>query len=346
KVAGLVELYKLSKSGALDVSGPGEPKVVTPLKPGAIPCEWYANFVKTAVDKNGVTFSQRIETMTSDARFKNNDDWRADQLKSLRKDIEKADVPKAMLADIRAQVALPYLKEHPGANSARLRSSAPVVEDSGPSGAKNKLPNMAGAFDSHSGHWDVVAGNADKTADNAAAGIADALTKEYASVWNDRAVSELLWHNVDMDEGSVAMSLAVMPPEADEKANGVIRVNSDLAGFFSITGETQFGENLVTNPEAGATPDTWIDGNYDILGGEAKQDIEYERVSNQKSNDPARTHAYSDAEISVAYKAMKVIRDHFAALEGKKPEDYNDECETKVLADGSVQFKQERPWVE
>ena len=43
---------------------------------------------------------------------------------------------------------------------------------------------------------------------------------------------------------------------------------------------------------------------------------------------------------------MHVIRDSFAALEGKNPDDYVDECETKVLEDGKVQFKQERPWVE
>jgi hypothetical protein len=41
-----------------------------------------------------------------------------------------------------------------------------------------------------------------------------------------------------------------------------------------------------------------------------------------------------------------VIRDHFAGLEDKDPQDYLNECEVKVLKDGSVQFKQERPWVE
>jgi len=62
--------------------------------------------------------------------------------------------------------------------------------------------------------------------------------------------------------------------------------------------------------------------------------------------DPSRPHAFTDAEIHVAYDAMQVIRDHFAALEGKEPQNYLDECEVKVLDDGSVQFKQERPWVE
>jgi hypothetical protein len=142
------------------------------------------------------------------------------------------------------------------------------------------------------------------------------------------------------------MAVLVMPNEDGEKANGVLRVNQDLAGFFSITGETQYGEELVTNPTGGATPDTWIDGNYDVLNGEVRQDIEYERTSSLRSTDPARAHAMTDAEIHVAYKAMAVIREHFAGLEGRAPADYVDECEIKVLADGSVQLKQERPWVE
>lgn len=44
--------------------------------------------------------------------------------------------------------------------------------------------------------------------------------------------------------------------------------------------------------------------------------------------------------------AVRVIRDHFAGLEGKDPQDYLDECEVKVLDDGSVQFQQERPRAE
>ena len=127
----------------------------------------------------------------------------------------------------------------------------------------------------------------------------------YASVFNDRAIAELRWHNVDLDEGSVTMAVLVMPNEDDELANGVLRVNRDLAGFFSITGETQYGENLVTNPEAGASPDTWIDGNYDVLDGVVRQSIEYERFSNLTPADPARVHSFLDAEINAAYDAIE-----------------------------------------
>ncbi|MEP7125523.1 MAG: hypothetical protein ABJE95_31610 [Byssovorax sp.] len=35
-----------------------------------------------------------------------------------------------------------------------------------------------------------------------------------------------------------------------------------------------------------------------------------------------------------------------ATFEGRARSTYVDECETKILADGSVQLKQERPWVE
>jgi hypothetical protein len=297
--------------------------------------------MQTAVDSHGVTFSERIKTLTQNPKFADVA-WRAGELATLRKDLEAAPVPPALLDQVREQVARPYLKGNPGAESARMRSSAPVVEDS-----RGKLPNMAGAFDSHSAKWKTVAGNPQATLENATLDMADTLKKEYASVWNDRAVSELEFNRVEMDERSVAMSVLVMPGEQDEKANGVVRVNPDLAGFFSITGETQRGENLVTNPAAGATPDTWIDGNYDVLdGGVMKEDIEYERESNLKSSDASRKHALTDDEIHSVYRTMKTVRDHFARLEGKAPEKYVDECEIKITPRGEVLFKQERPWVE
>jgi hypothetical protein len=343
KTLGVVQLSWMARSGKLNVAGAGEPRVVAPIEPMGVPASFYTRFVQQATDKHGAPLAERMRELVADARFQGDEDWKGKELERLRKAIQKAEMPAAILQELEEQLAIPYLATHPGDLHARLRSSAPVVEDSG--GAGVTLPNMAGAFDSHSAKWESGASPAE-TAKNAARAIAEALQKDYAAVWNDRAVSELLWNNVDLDEASVAMAVLVMPNEDGEKANGVVRVNRDLAGFFSVTGETQLGENLVTNPEAGATPDTWIDGDYDVLDGQVNQDIEYERVSNQISNDPARPHCYTDPEISVVYKAMKVVRAHFAALEGKAREDYVDECETKVLKDGTVQLKQERPWVE
>ncbi len=342
KTAGVVELAKLHESGAFaGAGGAGAPTVVAPLKPMGIPANWYTRFIKTAKGDDGVTFSDRIKQMTADPRFKEDGDWKLQTLAKLRHDIAHADMPAELLKDIREQVAAPYIEDHPGLNRARMRSSSPVVED----GGAGKLPNMAGAFDSHGAHWKKGRTKKD-TLDHATKAFAEGLQKDYAAVFNDRAVSELQWHNVDLDEESVTMAVLVMPNQENEKANGVIRVNQDLAGFFSVTGETQFGENLVTNPEQGASPDTFIDGNYDVLNGAAKQDIEYERVSNIQSSDPQRAHALTDDEIHAVYDAMHIVRDHFAALEGKRPEEYVDESEIKVLDDGNVMFKQERPWVE
>ncbi len=343
KTMGLVELMKLKKSGQLEVQGPGEPEVIVPSALIGIPANWYTRFMREAKDPSGQTFSARIKTLTADPKFADVT-WRAEQLKTLREDISAATVPASLMKDLSDQVAAPYLKLAPGMTRARFRSSAPVVED----GDGGKLPNMAGAFDSNSAKWKVGATPA-ATVANAAEGMAQALKLEYASVWNDRATSELDFNRVAMDEASVAMSLAVIPSEQDEKANGVVRVNPDLAGFFSVTGETQYGENLVTNPEGGAAPDTWIDGNYDVFGsGEPRQDIEYERLTNLPvpATDPSRKHAFKDEEISSTYKAMKVIRNHFAKIEGKVPEQYVDECELKITSEGKVLIKQERPWVE
>jgi hypothetical protein len=343
KTMGVVQLAALDAQQRLDPDSPTTPRVTTPEEPFGVPAHFYHRFMRCTEDDDGRTFSTRLEKLLADPRFLTDAEWQTEKLDKLRKGIRKADVPNDIVDDLRTQLVEPYLAAHPGATSARLRSSAPVVEDSG-SGMVT-LPNMAGAFDSHTARWEQ-ADDPTGTVDNALAAIVDTLAEEYASVFNDRAVAEFTWNNVDLDEGSVTMGVLVMSNEDDEKANGVLRVNDDLAGFFSVTGETQYGENLVTNPEAGATPDTWIDGNYDVLNDQVLQDIEYERVSNLTSADPSRPHAFTDAEIHVAYDAMRVIRDHFAGLEGKDPQDYLDECEVKVLHDGSVQFKQERPWVE
>jgi hypothetical protein len=204
---------------------------------------------------------------------------------------------------------------------------------------------MAGAFDSDTARWEPGK-RPGKTEQNCLEAIGASLRQVWASVWNDRALAELTWHNVDLDEGSVTMAVLVTPNEDNELSNGVVRVNRDLAGFFSITGETQFGENLVTNPEAGATPDTWIDGNYDVLDGVERQDISYERVSNLHPGDADRPHAFTDNEIRAVYESMRKIRLHFAGLDGRAPDDYLDECEVKITTAGRVLFKQERRWVD
>jgi hypothetical protein len=343
KTMGVVQLAVLDDENRLDDDSPGHPRVTAPVKPFGIPAAYYTDFLRYAVDEDGNSFATRLKRLLVNPKFLGAPDWQAKKLDDLRKAIRKADVPAYILAELRDQLVIPYLAAHPDAMSARLRSSAPVVEDSG--SATIKLPNMAGAFDSHTARWEAGDDDAE-TIDNATDAIVEALVKDYAAVFNDRAVAEFTWNNVDMDEGSVTMAVLVMPNEDDEMANGVLRVNDDLAGFFSITGETQYGENLVTNPKAGVTPDAWIDGNYDVLNGEVRQDIEYERTSNLTPTDPIRAHAFTDAEINVAYDALQVIRSHFAQLEGRHPEEYLDECEVKVLKDGSVQFKQERPWVE
>lgn len=340
KTCGVVALTKLHLAGTFAPAEPGAPQVITPAEPIGIPANWYARFMRKAVDRKDRTFVDRTAALTTDARFAD-PVWKARALDKLRTALAAAKMPKSLRKDLLEQVVQPFLDLHPYARSARLRSSSPVVEDSGGGG----LPNMAGAFDSYTARWESGK-NDRKTAENCLDAMAETLQRVWASVWNDRALAELTWHNVDLDIGSVTMAVLVAPNEDDELANGVVRVNRDLAGFFSITGETQFGENLVTNPEAGATPDTWIDGNYDVLEGVERQDISYERVSNLQTSDPARAHSFTDNEIRAVYEAMRKIRPHFAGLDGRAAEEYLDECEVKITAAGRVLIKQERRWVD
>lgn len=50
--------------------------------------------------------------------------------------------------------------------------------------------------------------------------MAKAFAEANASIFTDRAIVELTWHRVDLDEGSVTMAVLGMPNEDDELAVG------------------------------------------------------------------------------------------------------------------------------
>mgnify|MGYP001797161035 CR=1 FL=1 len=64
-----------------------------------------------------------------------------------------------------------------------------------------ELPNMAGAFDSHSAHW-KPGHNAEKTLEHAAEAMAETLKKVYASGWNDRGIDHARGNNGSLDRGA------------------------------------------------------------------------------------------------------------------------------------------------
>ena len=226
-----------------------------------------------------------------------------------------AELPSALRRDLETQLVRAVSRCEPGSTV-----GAAAVVGAGRRGQRQratKLPNMAGAFDSHTARWTAGA-NAETTV---------APGRRRVRRRTDRGVRigvqrprdrRTPWHNVDLDEGSVTMAVLVMPNEDDELANGVLRVNRDLAGFFSVTGETQYGENLVTNPEAGASP-----GHLDRRGlrrarrgGAASTSSTSGSATSPRPTRPGCTRSSTPRSMPPTTRC-EVIRAHFARLEGR-----------------------------
>ncbi|MBL8952903.1 MAG: hypothetical protein JNK82_19145 [Myxococcaceae bacterium] len=321
KAANVAELLKLYKSGALNVSGPGEPKVYTPDGWG-IPASWYDTYMKTAKYDADTTLEQRIDELLKLPALKNDPKQRAELLADFREHIEDAAMPPELQKKLDA-LQKQFKAKFPNDNL-RIRSSSNSEDLQGFSGA--------GLFDSFTFRF------ADQTKPNKTLG--DRFQKVFASVFNDRAFAEFDYYRVDSH--TVDMAELVMPNSDDEIANGVVRWGGAIPGWDTITVNAQVGESLVTNPEGGATPDSIVMGNYGFNG---EAEIQYEQQTNQKLP-PGRKHVLTDGELKALFKAMKVVQTHFKKLYGKENDPtFSIECEFKIEKDGRLLIKQARPWV-
>ncbi len=321
KTVNVAELLKLRKSGALNVSGPGEPKVTTPDGWGS-PASWYDSYMKTAKYDATTTLEQRLAKLRTMPDFKNDPKKRAALLDDLREHIEDAAMPPELQKKMDT-LQKQFKAKFPDANM-RIRSSSNSEDLQGFSGA--------GLFDSYTFRF------ADQNEPNRSLG--DRYQKVFASVFNDRAYAEFDYYRVDPH--SVDMAELVMPNSDDEIANGVVRWGGAIPGWDTITVNAQVGESLVTNPEGGAVPDSIVMGNYGFNG---ETEIQYEQTTNQKLA-AGRKHVLTDAELKTLFKAMKVVQEHFKKLYGKENDPtFSIECEFKIEKDGKLLIKQARPWV-
>lgn len=319
KTANVAELRALERSGALNVSGPGEPKVIAPDGFG-IPASWYKTYMATAKYDAKQTLDQRLAVMLADPKFKSDPVARASMLEDFRDHVEDAAMPPVLARSL-AALEKKFAAKFPGQDM-RIRSSSSSEDLEGFSGA--------GLFDSFTFRY------SNRTEPNRSLG--DRLQKVFASVWNDRAVEEFEYYRIDPK--SVAMAELVMPNSDDEIANGVVRWGGAIPGWDTMSVNAQVGESLVTNPEGGATPDAFIVGNYGFNG---EAEIQYEQHSNQKLP-PGRTTVLTDGEVRALFKAMKVVQEHFKKLYGGDA-GFNIESEFKITRDGKLLIKQARPWV-
>ncbi|MBI5496808.1 MAG: hypothetical protein HY904_17475 [Deltaproteobacteria bacterium] len=323
KTVNVAELAKLYKSGALNVNGPGEPEVIAPDGFG-LPASMYDAFMKTAKFNATQTFDERLTEMLADPDFKKSPAKREKMLDDFREAIEDAEMPRAVAAQVK-ELETKWKAKFGNANM-RIRSSSDSEDLVGFNGA--------GLFDSYTFRWE--------DAQREGRGLDDRIRKVFASVWNARAFSEFDFYRVNPH--SVKMAELVVPNTDDEKANGVVRWGGAIPGWDTMSLNAQVGENLVTNPDGGVTPDAVVVGNYGIDTFEPE--IQYEANTNQRIPN-GRKHVLTDGEIRALFKAMKVIQEHFARLYHREGDPtFNIECEFKITKEGKLLIKQARPWVE
>ena len=101
----------------------------------------------------------------------------------------------------------------------------------------------------------------------------------------------------------------------------------------------QVGENLVTNPEAGTTPEEYLIAQ--LFGG--SDEIQYIRFSNLL---PRGETILTRAQALDLKIKMDLIHNHFRSL--YQPANWSSwamEVEFKITEDGDLLIKQARPWV-
>ncbi|MCA8924626.1 MAG: hypothetical protein KDD82_22630 [Planctomycetes bacterium] len=164
----------------------------------------------------------------------------------------------------------------------------------------------------------------------------------WASLWNFRAYEERAWYRIDHFQA--AMGVLVHPNFDDEEANGVAVTKNiydpNWAGFYV---NVQVDESLVTNPQAGATPDEFLVAR---LGPQGEYEVQYIQRSNQLPQGQATV--LSPDQIQELTRAMERIQRHFKQAYGVPASDktFAMDIEFKISRQGKLVIKQARPWVD
>ena len=160
----------------------------------------------------------------------------------------------------------------------------------------------------------------------------------WASLWNYRAFEEREFWRID--HFSAAMGVLVHPNYTEEQANGVgVTTNIFDPAWEGHYVNVQVGENLVTNPEAGTTPEEYLIAQ--LFGG--SDEIQYIRFSNLL---PRGETILTRAQALDLKIKMDLIHNHFRSL--YQPANWSSwamEVEFKITDDGDLLIKQARPWV-
>jgi len=273
----------------------------------AIPFYFYDEFMK----HNGLYDEARI--FLENPLFLSNPAVREGQLKAFRKRIkEDGSFPPWMFN------ALTTLQSSfPAEITPRLRSSA-NAEDS-------VTFNGAGLYDSFTHKADE-------------GHIGKSVRQVWASLWNYRAYEEREFYRID--HLTSAMGILVHPNNKGEEANGVaVARNIFDPNWDGHYINVQVGENLVTNPEAGTTPEEMLVAQ---LLGTTPYEIQYIRSSSEL---PLGERILTREQVIDLVGKMDILNDRFSNLYPNTPFDFAMEIEFKITKEGELLIKQARPWV-
>lgn len=185
------------------------------------------------------------------------------------------------------------------------------------------------------------------------------IVKTWGSVWTFRAFEERSFWNIDHE--AVYMGVEINPAFPEEKANGVLvtrnLVDPTLWGFYL---NAQLGEESVTNPTGGITPEVmttqwgWGPQVCRKQGSCAPWKVckevcftpllPYVNRQAWSSLSPG-TPVVTDAEVGAMTQAMLIAQDHMAPLYGVTPDQIAFDVEWKVYGpERAVYLKQIRPY--
>ena len=276
----------------------------------AVPFSFYDRFMKS----NGLY--KAAEEMMANDEFKTNPEVRQKALKTFRKRFKKLPVPDDIMEALgRAQAAFP--ENHP----IRCRSSTNNEDLEGFNGA--------GLYDSSTHREDE-------------GHLANTVKKVWRSLWNFRAFEERDFYRID--HAVAAMGVLMHPNFDDELSNGVAVTkhiyDPRMPGYYV---NVQVGEALVTNPDAGATPDEFI------IVHMASEKEPYVVQTIRKSNLNGGQPVMQKKNLDLLVEAMYSIQYHFKKEVYRRPRSdtsFAMDIEFKEDANGALVIKQARPWVD
>jgi hypothetical protein len=274
-----------------------------------VPFYFYDRFMR----ENGLYDEER--RMRAEADFQADPAVREERLRRFRRRIRRSPMP----ADLRARLG-EIQDRFPAGQPIRARSSTNNEDLEGFNGA--------GLYSSYTHRLDE--GHLENT-----------IKQVWASLWNYRAFEERAFYRIDHDRA--AMGVLLHRNFDDELANGVAVTKNiydpNWPGFYV---NVQVGESLVTNPDAGATPDEFLVAR---LGPQGEYETQY--VQHSSLLPSGQESVLSRAQVRELVRTMERIQSHFAQVYGKQDDkSFAMDIEFKIDAGGKLIVKQARPWVD